>query len=151
MLDLDELERIGKAAGDREWCAVIPPEGVDRSDYRYGYGEIRTRPDIGTETGCGGWSIVVKVDDHDEQDGALRFIEAAKNNWQALIDRIRELERRVARQDHNARSVLQRWGNPEAESCIDPVFAVCVLAGNPECHYVGSARVPQRSSTGENQ
>ena len=90
---LSEIEaRLAKLPPD-DWCAVIPPAGVDPAEFHYGYGELRTVP---TEDGEG-WSLLLKVDDHDEQDAVLEFCAGAKRDIPYLTAQLRDAWAATAR------------------------------------------------------
>lgn len=42
---------------------------------------------------------------------------------------------RLRSADRNARETLRRWGEPEADTCVDPVFALSVLAIDPKEYH----------------
>lgn len=86
-----ELTSLLERAGPAEWCAVIPPDIVDPDTYAYGYGQLRTSP-----ADDGGWSLLLKVDDYDEQDAVLEFCAEAKN---AMPEILAELTRLYALED----------------------------------------------------
>lgn len=88
--ELQEIEqRVSKVRGDR-WEAMIPENDADGDTYPFGYGAIIAIPNNGEHLE---YELIVKVDDHDEQDDNLEFIANAREDVPKLLARVRELQR----------------------------------------------------------
>lgn len=80
MLDLDALEKIGKEAAEGPWL-----NGDDHNDQCH-YVYVRAFKTKKIQAQGFGDSVELA-------EGNAEFIQTARNNWQALIDRIREQDK----------------------------------------------------------
>lgn len=85
------------AAPAGPYCDLTCPNDIDPDTYVYGYGELRTAP-----TDNGGWSVLLKVPDHEDYDTVLKFCAACRPSddplhWSRrmewMVGRIEKLER----------------------------------------------------------
>jgi hypothetical protein len=95
---LDKLESLYAAANKERWCAIIPPDNCDPEEYPYGWGEIRTEPTDDPQTNLG-WNLIVKVDEHDEQDANLELIAEMHNAMPEILQALRAQRRTPHEQD----------------------------------------------------
>lgn len=82
MLDLDELERIGKAADDAPWTVDdLGEQSFLETNHRHGIGAVSHDCYRLAKVEGAGYTAEANAD----------FIATARNNWQALIDEVRRL------------------------------------------------------------
>lgn len=117
-IDLDELERIGKAATTEQWEAKQDDLSSDPAWYVLC---VKTG-DVLLETNCG-------------TEADARFIVFARNNWQEMIDRLRLLEDTVSRIQRASESLTCGCGTDADATCdvceIQFLAAEAVVANEP--------------------
>lgn len=112
-LDLDDLERIGKAATAGPW--EIDFAGVNEKDTGTWF--------VCREDADGPPLMHIPTHHNLTAEADSDFVVTARNNWQAMIDELR----RLRANEQNARVALREAGESEADTCVDPVFSVTVL------------------------